>query len=224
MKKLFLALIALLSLNIKADDQLDEITPLTPHEMTQKDAPVELRVSDIKTQVPVLMGYFISSFGSGLGSGIGTGIVRSAFSEIDKPYDFALYTTVLGQALWNNCDKEQEAARCAEIAARLNANIMRDCKTFADQQMGDGDEAMKTWVAYGLYQNMDKFQPEQFQVNNRMYSAAATILGFAAGAYVGSKIGAGMYNGCASLWNWYYPQTPVIGDNYINISHTIPKQ
>ena len=215
MKKILLSLLALFSLNIKAETP-EIITPEKTEESSH-----ELRVSDVQTQVPVLVGYFINSFGSGLGSGIGAGLARSAFTEIDAPYDMFLYTTVLSKALLSACDKEQEAVRCAAIADRYNENIMQKCREFADQQMGDGNEAIKTWFTYGLYQQMDKFQPEQFEVKNRAYSVAATILGFAAGAYVGSKIGAGMYNGFGWLWNKCYP---AVNDTYIALADTIPKQ
>ncbi len=228
MKKLALALITLFSLNIKAADHNDtfqdyETPEIIAAEQTEAATP-ELRISDIQTQAPMLLGYFISSLGSGLACGIGTGLARSAFTQIDAPYDFACYGTFLSQALWNAWDKEQEAMRCAEIAAHGNENLIKKCKAFADQQMGDGNEAQKALFAYILYSQMDKFQPEQFEVKNRAYSVAATILGFAAGAYVGHKIGAGMYNGCAWLWNKYYPATPVIGDNYIVLADTLPKQ
>lgn len=218
MKKLALSLIVLFSLHIKA-----EAPEATTAEQTEETT-TDVRVSDIQTQVPVLMGYFISSLGSGLGSGIGTGLVRSAFAEIDQPYDILLHTAVLSQALWDNCDKEQEALRCAEIAARCNENIMKNCRTFIEQQIGDGNEPLTVMCTYGLYQHMEKFQPEQFEVNNRAYTVAATVLGFAAGAYVGTKIGNGMYNGFGWLWTKYYPAAPVIGENYIDLGHTIPRQ
>lgn len=214
MKKLALSLALMLNLHIKAE----EIETNTPQEAT----PAEFRIANFKSQAPILAGYFLGSLGHGLIAGTIVNVARSPFGATDA-LDKAVYIGTLGNLLWQNTDKDQEEIRCAELAQNCNENILRTCRQFVESQIGTENEDATAFYTYELYKRMETFQPEQFEVHNRGYSAAATVLGFTAGAYLGSKIGTCMYDYGAQAWLHFYP-APIINDNHIVLEQTIPKQ
>lgn len=226
MKKIALSLACIFSLNITAADAL-EINE------QQETANIEVRIADFQSQAPVLAGYFIESLGKGLVAGTTVNLLASPFNTPDY-VAIGAYTGVLSNALLNNCDKEQEAARCVDLADRCNARILDQYRAHIEATLAlnpefhilpkEAQEFVMEGIMLKVQEEVAQFKPEQFEVKNRAYSAAATILGFAAGAYVGSKLGTGMYNGCAWLFNWYNQKAPAINDNYIDLGHTQPKE
>lgn len=177
MKKMLLTLALALSLHLKAENS--EIT-----QSPETTAP-QMRVCDYQSQAPILARYFIDSCATGLGRGFAYNLFSSAF-EVNDHLDTVGYSLALGNDLWNNLDAEQETEKCSEIAINFNRQFVHP-------------------LVWAFGNKEDKFQPEQFKVHNKAYTVAATLLGFASGAYVGSKLGNAAHAGCALLWNYYFP-------------------